>query len=122
VSASANRDLLLFHSVKAVVRAVDTSVQTENPFGDDFRYLWVDCLDVDEQDMRQFFENTNKFIGDTIDSGETVFVHCRQGKSRSVTLVTTKRICLLLSEKNPKGGCIFDVFSWSFSRRGSCVL
>lgn len=76
--------------MNAIVRAVDASVQAEHPFANDFRYLWIDCLDVDEQDMKQFFGTTNKFISDAIDSGETVFVHCRQGKSRSVTLVKKK--------------------------------
>lgn len=87
VSASRNRELLLAHSVRAVVRAVDSSVQDKNPFDGDFRYLWIDCLDTDEQNMTQFFEASNKFISEALDLGETVFVHCRQGKSRSVTLV-----------------------------------
>jgi protein-tyrosine phosphatase len=87
LSASQNRAVLLHLSVNAVVRAIDASCQPSNPFDKDFRYLWIDCQDTDEQDLRQHFDTFNKFVGEAIESGETVFVHCRQGKSRSATLV-----------------------------------
>ncbi len=87
VSASNHLPLLRHHSVRAVVRAIDKSVQEKNPFDGEFRYLWIDCLDTDEQDMRPFFDPFFEFVDAAINAEETVFVHCRQGKSRSATLV-----------------------------------
>jgi hypothetical protein len=98
VSCSENLTVLNANNVKRIVRAVDLSVQPVIPFESRFRYLTIDCLDTDEQDMRGFFgertnpgflfndcfivEATNDFIGKSIKADQTVLVHCRQGKSR----------------------------------------
>lgn len=87
VGASENLALLTHLGVTHVLRAVDPAVQARDPFPRHFQYLWVNCLDTDVQEMAPFFDQSNRFIAEAIAGGGTVLVHCRQGKSRSATLV-----------------------------------
>ncbi len=88
VSGSENRAVLRECGVTHIVRAIDALGQEKQPFPDSqFCYLSIDCLDTDEQDMKQFFDRSTAFISAAIAGGGTVLVHCRQGKSRSATLV-----------------------------------
>jgi protein-tyrosine phosphatase len=87
VSGSQNRAVLSAAGVTHVVRAIDALGQAMPPFPEELNYLSIDCLDTDEQNMRQFFERSNAFIAAARREGGVVLVHCRQGKSRSATLV-----------------------------------
>lgn len=97
VGASENIALLKRLGITHILRAVDASVQDRQPFDDSmFKYLWIDCLDTDVQDMAQFFESSNAFLES--DPNGVYLVHCRQGKSRSATLVCAY---LIYSKKLP---------------------
>ena len=84
VGGSENRTQLKHLNITHIIRAIDTGSQETAPFPEDFKYLWIDCLDTNVQNMSQFFERASRFINQP---GAVVFVHCHQGKSRSGTLV-----------------------------------
>ena len=45
---------------------------------EDFDYLFVRCMDEDNQHISSYFEETNAFIDEARKAGEGVFVHCMQ--------------------------------------------
>jgi protein-tyrosine phosphatase len=52
-------------------------------YQNDFVYLKLDIEDASNQEIRSYFEQTNKFI----EGAEKVYVHCRAGRSRSPAIV-----------------------------------
>jgi protein-tyrosine phosphatase len=84
VGGSESLELLKTLKITQILRAIDVTAQKEQPFSDEeFNYLWIDCVDTDGQDMAQYFDRAFEFL----DADQVSFVHCRQGKSRSGTLV-----------------------------------
>ena len=59
----------------------------KNFFPNDFKYLNLDILDSEKVNIKQYFEQTNKFIGDAIKNNGSVLVHCHAGISRSSTIL-----------------------------------
>lgn len=57
--------------------------------------LRIDIDDVEDENIMQYFDQTNKFISEAISSGGIVFVHCMAGVSRSTTAV-----CAYLMKQN----------------------
>jgi protein-tyrosine phosphatase len=55
-------------------------------YPNDFKYINIPVLDVDMESLEPYFAQTNLFIEDSVKTGK-VFVHCRQGKSRSASIV-----------------------------------
>ncbi|XP_064601172.1 dual specificity protein phosphatase 3-like [Liolophura sinensis] len=51
------------------------------------KFLGVDAMDFQNFQLAPFFEEAAEFISDAVKSGGQVLVHCRQGISRSATLV-----------------------------------
>ncbi|KAK4611199.1 Tyrosine-protein phosphatase yvh1 [Fulvia fulva] len=52
-----------------------------------FKQKVVEVDDVDDENLLQYFPETNKFIQDALDSSGGILVHCAMGKSRSATCV-----------------------------------
>lgn len=69
-------------------------VAAKNPF-EGFKHLKLDILDVEDENIMQFFPQTNAFIQEAVDNGSSVLVHCIAGVSRSVTCV-----CAYLMQAN----------------------
>ena len=59
----------------------------KNFFPNDFKYLNLDILDSEKVNIRQYFEQTNKFIDDAIKNNGSVLVHSHTGISRSSTIL-----------------------------------
>jgi dual specificity phosphatase 12 len=53
-------------------------------------------MDVDEQNIIQYFDETNEFIQETYKAGGKILIHCQAGVSRSVTVLAA---CLMKSKK-----------------------
>lgn len=51
------------------------------------QFLGIEALDINGFHMDTFFEETTEFIQLAIDAGGKILVHCREGISRSATLV-----------------------------------
>lgn len=59
----------------------------EPPFPKSFTYKILALEDKRSKDVAQFFEETANFIHDILSQKQKVLVHCKAGKSRSVTIV-----------------------------------
>lgn len=57
---------------------------TENP---GLRVKYIQASDVPREDLIKHFEDTNKFIQESLDEERNVLVHCYFGVSRSATIV-----------------------------------
>ncbi|KAJ2604601.1 tyrosine protein phosphatase yvh1, partial [Coemansia sp. RSA 1694] len=55
-------------------------------FPNDFVYKAVEIDDLPEENIIQFFPETDVFIGSALESGGRVLVHCMAGQSRSATV------------------------------------
>lgn len=67
-------------------------------FPDKFQYMNIDLLDDEKENIRKYFDDTNKFIKDGIDKNGSVLIHCFAGVSRSSSIL----IAYLMKHKNMK--------------------
>merc|ERR1712083_1004893 len=52
-----------------------------------FKYYKLELMDREGQEMTSCFENAFKFMDKALANSGVLFVHCQEGKSRSVTFV-----------------------------------
>lgn len=52
-----------------------------------FKHKRIDIDDIEDENIIQYFDRTNKFIHEALDSGGGILVHCMAGVSRSSTAV-----------------------------------
>lgn len=57
-------------------------------FPEIFKYKFVECVDLPDQDMMTFFEDCFDFIDNVKAQGGKILVHCFAGRSRSATILT----------------------------------
>ena len=84
ISTAYNKDKLKELNIKNVITAISGMTEI---YPDEFNYMLVDVLDIKQQDMTPMFDDTTKFIKDSLDKGEKVYIHCMCGASRSVSIV-----------------------------------
>lgn len=68
---------------------------TDAPFPDDFKYLNIEAIDIEEEDLLTEFNRTSEFIDQCLNNSGKCLVHCVCGVSRSVSI-----ICAYLLYKN----------------------
>lgn len=56
-------------------------------FPNEFKYLVIKADDNVNQNMKQFFSNSNRFIRDALKEGGKILIHCGAGISRSTTIL-----------------------------------
>ena len=88
-----NKSVLKTNKITHVVCCIDVSDPSRFP--NDFKYLNVKADDRVDQDMIQYFDQTNKFIDECLKNGGSVYVHCGAGISRSATVVCAYLISAL---------------------------
>ena len=59
----------------------------KNFFPDDFKYINLNLLDSEKEDIKQYFKESFDFIDEAIKNGGNVLVHCHAGVSRSSTIL-----------------------------------
>lgn len=91
ISTAYNKDKLKELGINNVITAISGMSEI---YPNDFNYMLVDALDIQQQDMRPMFDNTSKFIKDSLENGGKVYIHCMCGVSRSVAIV-----CAYLSKE-----------------------
>eukprot|EP00811_Abedinium_folium_P026071 NODE_3787_length_1986_cov_4.259817.p1 GENE.NODE_3787_length_1986_cov_4.259817~~NODE_3787_length_1986_cov_4.259817.p1 ORF type:complete len:547 (-),score=115.88 NODE_3787_length_1986_cov_4.259817:346-1794(-) len=80
-----SRDCLRQHGITHVVNtAADVC---ENLFPSEFRYLTYYLKDINHEDMSLLFYRTIEWMQAAISAGGRVLVHCKEGVSRSATMV-----------------------------------
>ena len=82
-STSTNLELLKNVGITHIISVIPTF---NPPFSDKFKYLHIQAYDDQTQDLSQYFENCNAFIGDVLNESGKVLIHCMVGRSRSVTM------------------------------------
>lgn len=88
VQCSENLVMLKHIGVTHILRAIDPKAQAVAPFPKEFKYHEVDCLDEEDTNLRQYFDASVEFIHNALcNEAGVILVHCRQGKSRSASLV-----------------------------------
>ena len=65
-------------------------------FPDKFKYKRIDLIDNKNSNIRQYFDETNKFINDALVKEGNILVHCQAGISRSASII----IAYLMKHKN----------------------
>eukprot|EP01083_Nonionella_stella_P157002 509067_1 len=75
-----------------ITHCVNVTVETPNFFEKNkqlnIKYLRIPVKDTSDAQILPYFEQTNGFIDNAIQSNGVVLVHCQMGKSRSATVVT----------------------------------
>jgi len=86
LSTSLNKDLL---KEKGITHVIIALTGLPPPYPDDFKYLSLPAIDVESFDLSQHFDNSNRFISETLenDPDNKIYVHCVCGVSRSVSIV-----------------------------------
>ena len=56
-------------------------------FPEKFKYHKIDLVDKEKENIRKYFEETNKFINDAIINKGNVLIHCYAGISRSSSII-----------------------------------
>ncbi|XP_045614771.1 dual specificity protein phosphatase 3 [Procambarus clarkii] len=92
--AAMNEQYLLRHGITHIVNAADNSggpapVKTGAKYYKDpsITYLGLDLIDLPFINISLHFEKASAFIDSALRSGGKVLVHCRQGRSRSASIV-----------------------------------
>lgn len=70
-----------------VTHIINCATGIHNAFEDELEYLSLGLYDVPEQDVREVVRSSAKWIGEVIDAGGKVLVHCNAGVSRSAVIV-----------------------------------
>ncbi|KAL7648028.1 UNVERIFIED_CONTAM: hypothetical protein RMT77_001645 [Armadillidium vulgare] len=105
--AATNVAYLQRHGITHVLNAADNKtgpapVKTGPDFykGAKIKYLGLDLIDLPFANVARHFVATAEFLEDALSTGGTVLVHCRQGRSRSASIV----IGFLMIKKNFTAG------------------
>ncbi|KAG2122441.1 protein-tyrosine phosphatase-like protein [Suillus cothurnatus] len=86
MSATMDRELLAKHHITHIVQVLDVPWLPISE-KDGFRCLRIDILDKPSADLRPHLEGACQYIGNALQSGGNVLVHCQQGVSRSPAIV-----------------------------------
>ena len=79
-------DLFAAAGITHIVSALDFDIYEAGAFSQ-YKHLHIRLDDDPNENLLQYFEESNGFIEDALQSGGAVFVHCAMGKSRSATLI-----------------------------------
>lgn len=72
---------------KGITHIVSVIAGFVPPFPDDFKYLVINALDNENNNLFDNFEYSNKFINEALNNNGKVLVHCMAGRSRSATII-----------------------------------
>ena len=77
----------LFHAagITHILSVLDFDIYEAGAFKE-YKHLHIKLDDDPNENLIEYFKETNQFIEDGLASGGGVFVHCAMGKSRSATV------------------------------------
>lgn len=82
-STSTNLELLQGVGITHIISVIPTF---NPPFPDKFKYLHIAAYDDETQEILQYVDICNAFIGDVLSEGGKVLIHCMVGRSRSISI------------------------------------
>ena len=71
----------------------------------EFKYVNLDILDSEKDDIKKYFEESYKFIDEGINNNGNVLIHCHAGISRSSTIL----IAYIMKSKKMKLDKVLDI-------------
>ncbi|CAF0710705.1 unnamed protein product [Brachionus calyciflorus] len=84
-TAARNRELLTQYKITHIL---NLTVNIPNKFEPDIVYMKLTIFDMENQNIRQYFNETYEFIENALkDKNNSVLVHCNAGISRSASFV-----------------------------------
>ena len=83
ISAATNKELLTSYGITHVMTALPVFYP---PHPNTFNYHFVKSYDIEFYPLQSYFKESNEFIHNAIKNNGRVFIHCKAGISRSVTL------------------------------------
>ena len=72
---------------KGITHIISVIAGFTPPFSNDFKYLVINALDNENNDLTENFEFSNDFIQNALDENGKVLIHCMAGRSRSATIL-----------------------------------
>uniref|UniRef100_A0AAG5CUH1 Protein-tyrosine-phosphatase n=1 Tax=Anopheles atroparvus TaxID=41427 RepID=A0AAG5CUH1_ANOAO len=86
-SAAADIGTLKAHAIQSILSIDSVPLPVHITDHPNLRVRHIQAVDVPREDLIRHFEDTNRFIGDSLAEGRNVLVHCYFGVSRSATIV-----------------------------------
>ncbi|KFB46988.1 hypothetical protein ZHAS_00014997 [Anopheles sinensis] len=86
-SAAADVGTLKAHAIQSILSIDSVPLPVHITDHPNLRVRHIQAADVPREDLIGHFEDTNRFIGDSLAEGRHVLVHCYFGVSRSATIV-----------------------------------
>ncbi|XP_058128436.1 dual specificity protein phosphatase MPK-4 [Anopheles ziemanni] len=86
-SAAADVGTLKAHAIQSILSIDSVPLPVHITDHPNLRVRHIQAADVPREDLIRHFEDTNRFIGDSLAEGRHVLVHCYFGVSRSATIV-----------------------------------
>ena len=72
---------------KGITHIISVMAGFVPPFPKDFKYLVINALDNENNDLSEIFKFSNEFIENAFDNNGKVLIHCMAGRSRSATIL-----------------------------------
>jgi protein-tyrosine phosphatase len=69
-----------------VTHILNVAAALPNAYQSDYQYLNVEMYDEEDEELMKHYPICEKFIDDSLTQGGKVLIHCRAGKSRSVSI------------------------------------
>lgn len=86
-SINSSYDLNVLKS-KGITHIISAILGYDPAFPEDFKYLIVNALDSENNNISDVFESCNDFINDALfENNGKVLIHCMAGRSRSATIL-----------------------------------
>ncbi|XP_035779277.1 dual specificity protein phosphatase MPK-4-like [Anopheles albimanus] len=85
-SAAADLPTLQRHSIRSILSVDSVPLPVHITDHPNLRVRHIQAADVPREDLIRHFEDSNRFIGDSLAEGRHVLVHCYFGVSRSATI------------------------------------
>lgn len=70
-----------------ITHVLNCALELKNYFPNTFKYCHLDLQDREKQSIAPTFEKSFLFIDEALSKNGKCFIHCQEGKSRSVTIV-----------------------------------
>ena len=67
---------------------LNCAIECKNIYEDKIKYLKLDIKDQNNFPIQDYFEKGNQFIRESLNNNDgNILIHCKEGKSRSITLL-----------------------------------